>query len=174
MNQFNGQTPSTQDLRTLYEEIELGVYQSTNVKELDLAYQTFLKLKAADQQSITDFAGPARVVSLALRGYELPDAQTRNRSSEFVLELSQLFDTGSNAKSAEQFWLMLAQQQGVLLQRIEDDLDALQESNFDQFETQKRVKTLGKFHKLLRSKADAVVKELFETTDSLAPIPSMI
>lgn len=163
MNKGKRQTPSDQDPRTLYEDIELGVYQSTNVNELDAAYRSFLDLSTNLQQQVADEAGPARVVSLALRGYELPDAQTRYRSSEFIIQLSRMFDVASDPLKSEQFWLMLAAQQGILLERIEADLDALQRSSLDQAETKRRRTTLGKVHKLLRRKADEVVRSLFAT-----------
>ncbi len=163
MSRQNRKTPSRQDPQTMFEDLELGVFQSTNVNELDEAYRTFSSLSPRQQEQLIEYAGAARVVALALRGYELPDARTRSRSSQFVLQLGQILDRGSDPVASEQFWLMLAQQQEILLAQIEADLEALQRSSLTGEETKRRTDSLGQLHNLLRRKADEVVRTVFAT-----------
>lgn len=171
MNKVKQPTPSTQDPRALYEDIELGVYQSTNVKELEQAYKSFLTLSDFDQKNVVMFAGPARIVALALRGYELPDAPMRQQSSSFVLGLNQLFESTSSIVTAEQFWLMIAQQREILLERIEADLEALQRSSLSEEATKQQVTTLGTLHKLIRKKSVQATASIFAT--ELVPASSL-
>lgn len=147
-----------------YEEIELAVYQSTNVNELETAYQMFRTSDRSMKLSMISAAGPARVLSFALRGYELPDAETRAASSQFVVELSALLDSASVSHQPlkEQLWLMLAQQQEILLSSIEADLEALYRSARESEQMQKQRAMLGNLHVMIRRKSQKAVTQLFD------------
>ncbi len=152
--------PATQ---TEFEKREAQIYQSTNVKELRSAYREFLR-PLRSQGNLVDMlalAGPAQLVSLTLRGYEMPDARTRYESGQVLLALDEVLNSINVRESiTEQYWLMMAQQREVLLDQIEADIEALVDSAMPEEETKKREQVLYKLHKLVYQRTEQAIRKL--------------
>lgn len=153
---------SARKARDVYEQSELAIYQAQTPREIREAYAQLIEGSSHDISNVRAMykdISPAALVTLALRGYELPNAATRLESNRFLLALTkQLDEVTMNEQLNEQFWLMLAQQQEVLLTHIEDDLQALLTSEAETGETQR---VLTALHALIRNRSASVVTELF-------------
>lgn len=161
-----GPTRKTTAVRApeLYEVFETAVIQSTDVNELKNAYRMYASLTPQDRIALLAYAGPARSVSLALRGYELPSFQARLTSSEFLLSLLNDLSERSVPRSLrEQIWLVLAQQRTVLLGTLEEDLEALQYSALEPKATEAWHQTLTRLYHRIRTRSQRAIRHLFTT-----------
>ncbi|MBI4032322.1 hypothetical protein HY374_01310 [Candidatus Berkelbacteria bacterium] len=148
--------------RDAYEQRELAIYQAQTAAEFRAAYDALTGQDGTHTYNVRGMyeqAGPAALVTLALRGYELPDAATRLESNRVLLTLATHLEVLEiHERLTEQFWLMLAQQQDVLLEHIEDDLEALVNGASEGGETEQILTAL---HTLIRARSAKVVDALF-------------
>lgn len=152
---------SERTARETYEQRELAIYQAQTATELRAAYAGLTGQGGThilNVRKMYELAGPAALVTLVLRGYELPDAATRLESNRALLTLATHLEAMTpRERLTEQFWLMLAQQQDVLLSHIENDLEALMNGGPRAGETEQ---VLMRLHTLLRSRTAQVIDEL--------------
>ncbi|MCA9388703.1 hypothetical protein KC644_02970 [Candidatus Berkelbacteria bacterium] len=152
--------------RSKFEEKELQILHSSNDSELNTAYNGLFSLLNDEAGSLRELA-PATLVGLVMKGYEIPDNKTRLESNLAISKLDSLL----NGSQEEQFWLMIAQQREVILEKIEQDLEALVESKMSKVKTEKAKKLLGQTHKLIRERTDEVVDGLFSLEVSQPELP---
>lgn len=162
MNDRKRGTWSEREVADNYEQCETQLLQAQSIDQLTEALTSFTNSGFGIQNlvSMYELAGPARVVSLILRGYELPQAETRYHSTNALLAIDcVLRQADQKGELSEQIWLILAAQQDILLQQIENDLEALYEAE-DTNEILLQRKVLGMAHGLLRRRASFVVEQL--------------
>lgn len=160
MDRVRGDWPQ-EKAQSDFELIETAIYQSIHVRDLNDAYRKLTDRRASDARltALYEYAGPAKLVTLVLRGYESPDLAMRQASNDVVLALASHFDRLSLSRSlTEDFWLMLGQQQDVLLELIERDLEAYAQSEMTEAQAAKERMKLGNLHKLLRSKPEQILQ----------------
>jgi hypothetical protein len=147
-----------------YELNESQLLQAETVDQLSSALEAFTDnhLGIHNLMQMYQLAGPARVVSLALRGYELPDAVARYHSSNALLAIDAVLQqVDRRGELAEQVWLILAAQQDILLQQLENDLEALYEAD-DSAVVKDQRDVLGRVHSLLRKRSNIAIEHMFE------------
>lgn len=162
MNDRKRGTWTEQEVADNYERCETQLLQAQVDDQLADALTLFTDRSVGSQNLVGmyELAGPARVVSLILRGYELPQVETRYRSARALLDIDIVLQhSDRKGELSEQIWLILAAQQDILLQQIENDLEVLYcELDNDQIKEQREV--LGKTHALLRMRAGVAVDQL--------------
>lgn len=151
-----------QSVASHYELLETQVLQAQTSEQLDAALAGFVDQSSApeDMLAVLQYAGPARVVSLVLRGYELPESETRYVSTKALLQLDTVLQRADRKGDlSEQIWLILAAQQDVLLQQLENDLEALYEAT-DTLNLRRQRKIVGDVHALLRTRSSDAVSQM--------------
>lgn len=166
MTDHKQQDNPERDLRSIADELEVAVYQSTNVNEIREAFQIFHAQSQLHQQRMIELVSPATLVALALRGYELPDAQMRAASNDFLARLLDLLTLPQQATYAEEVLIILAGHRAILLEQIEQDIEALERSALTESETLRRQRSLTTLHKQLRVTADSFVNALFPAAEA--------
>jgi len=84
-----------------------------------------------------------------------------------MIALSDILKDGKiDTSVVEQYWLILAQQRDVLLERVEEDIAALNESELSSEQTDELTDVLCVFHTMIRTSTDEAVMNLFEGTMS--------
>lgn len=146
------------------EQKELDILHSLNARDLGLAYKKFASFLAKDSEA-RESLSPASLVSLTLKGYEIPDAETRLESNQIIGKIDNLID----GSQREQYWLMIAQQREVILSKVEDDIEALAESRMAKSKTERAKTVLADIHKIIRKRTDEVVDGLFNNADVSQP-----
>lgn len=174
MDQLQRRTDKKTRHRERIEDFELAVFQSTNVNELDKAYRLLTGQGSSELRAVSLDIGPARLVSLALRGYELPNAETRRRSNQFLIEILTVIESAkdpANRAYVEEMWLLLAGQRSILLETIECDLDALSDSALSKRDTNTRQSELLRLHRAIRTRSEALIQSLFPLSQTtLSPL----
>lgn len=152
------------------EQIESGVLGAHDARSLKAALRPLTDMSHGRSNTALLYShlGPARLVMLALAGYESPHARVRVVSALSLLSLTDALDAIRSPQLTEQVWLILAAQQDVLLQRIEDDLEALQ--SLDDERAAETRRQLGAVHKMLRTRSAAAVTQYLSLTQSAAPV----
>ncbi len=142
------------------EGIEAAIRQAGDAAALRAALQELSDTSHGREksQALYEAYGPARLVMLTLSGYESPDAQRRAESAGALVSVVAVLDSLDAPHLAEQVWLILAAQQDVLLQRIEDDLEALQTGEPSR-RLDRAKRELAAAHKLIRTRANQVVND---------------
>lgn len=161
-----------QEVVSNYELREAQLLQAQTIPQLRVALQQLTDHAAGGQNLLQMYtlAGPARIVSLVLRGYEFPDATARSLSTEALLDVHALLErVDRDGQLSEQIWLILAAQHDVLLQQIENDLEALYQADETNVITKQRA-LLAQAHKVLRAGTKAVLEGM-SFASSGAPVP---
>lgn len=160
----NPEGKAQQNPAVLFDSFETSVIHSTDVIQLDTAYDHFRALPESAQIEVLLEAGPARAVSLALRGYELPDLPARIASAKFLANVLDLVGRKEVPKPLqEQINLILAQQRSVLLEAIEQDLESLQSTALPRRTAGEWNGALTELYTHIRSKSHRAIRQLFST-----------
>jgi hypothetical protein len=162
MNDRQSGAWTDQEVTDNYEQCETQLLQAQVADQLTEALTLFTDSSVGPQNlvSMYELAGPARVVSLILRGYELPQAKTRYRSAKALLDIDVVLQQSDRkGELSEQIWLILAAQQDVLLQQIENDLEVLY-CELDNDQTKEQREVFGRAHALIRKRAGVAVDQL--------------
>mgnify|MGYP001574400629 CR=1 FL=1 len=171
MRKNKGQQDSTTHAtQTVLENLEIAVSQSANERELSEALG-LLQLDSWSSKSsleLYQLAGPAKLIGLVLAGFEMPSVATRHVSAIHLSKLIQLLQARRSEPLSEQVALILAQQREVLLETIEQDLEALYNAEGG-VSVEVKVKVFALLHKQLRdfAKSESLVSPKVEVWQQL-------
>lgn len=153
-----------EQVQAAFEEVEVLVLQSTNVRELDQAYQSLLnpeRVGTRNARKLLETAGPVGTLALLLHGYESSDAAMRLVSARSFKRFTELVPSLAFHESfTEQFWLALAQQQEHILVQLEADIEALHSTTTADHQIAQATHLLLAVHKLIVSGTTGAVRTL--------------
>lgn len=123
------------------ESRELFVVRAFDAKSLGEAYKGLLKESdIINEREIIKSFDPMKLSSLVLRGYEAPDFAMRQESNKMIIGAKKILKNLKISKTwTNTFWGFISLQSDTLLEKIEEDLEAVSLGNSAQGEQYKNL-----------------------------------